>query len=257
MVAAASSRCSFSASMTFVTKYVPSANKAIRDGCPDRLAVVATLFGLEPAAPERCRVLEIGCAEGVHLAPLAELAPESHFRGVDLDARAVEAGNATIASLGLRNVTLECGDFRTLSLAERALRHHRRAWRLLVGSSRNSRCALVLHRGRARRSGRRVRELQRASRQSCSSPRARARAAPRPLARRSPRTHRARARSRGGATPRAAAAWFLVCTLAQRARAFRRARAIRSCTTTTSPKRTKASGSRASWSTWRVMGSNT
>ncbi|HVR19301.1 MAG TPA: class I SAM-dependent methyltransferase [Polyangiaceae bacterium] len=102
--------------MTFVTKYVPSAHKAIRDGCPDRLAVVATLFGLEPAAPERCRVLEIGCAEGVHLVPLAELAPESAFRGVDLDARAVEAGNATIASLGLRNLTLECGDFRTLSI---------------------------------------------------------------------------------------------------------------------------------------------
>jgi SAM-dependent methyltransferase len=101
--------------VTFVTNYVPSSNKAIRDGCPDRLAVVAMLFGMEPAPPERCRVLEIGCAEGAHLVPLAELAPESRFLGVDLDPRAVELGNESVARLGLANLTLKVADFRAIS----------------------------------------------------------------------------------------------------------------------------------------------
>ena len=60
-------------------------------------------------------MLEIGCAEGVHLAPLALLAPESRYLGVDLDPRAVEKGNETIATLGLDNVRLECADFRELA----------------------------------------------------------------------------------------------------------------------------------------------
>jgi SAM-dependent methyltransferase len=115
VVAAVASRCFLIDSVTFVTTYVPSANKAIRDGCPDRLAVVSRLFGGEPAPPERCRVLELGCAEGAHLVPLAELAPESRFLGVDLDARAVERGNELVARLGLTNLTLETADFRAIS----------------------------------------------------------------------------------------------------------------------------------------------
>ena len=98
--------------MTSSPAYVPSANKAIPDGCPDRLAVVAKLFGLESTPPEACRVLEIGCAEGVHLAALATLFPESRHLGIDLDQRAVEKGNETLSALALDNATLECSDFR-------------------------------------------------------------------------------------------------------------------------------------------------
>jgi len=32
---------------------------------PDRLSALATLFGLEPAPLDRCRVLEVACADGV------------------------------------------------------------------------------------------------------------------------------------------------------------------------------------------------
>src|SRR5262245_34060037 len=99
--------------MTAPTTYLPSANKAIRDGCPDRLAVVGKLFGVHSAPPERCRVLEIGSAEGVHLAPLAVAAPASRFLGVDSDPRAVEKGNETVSRLSLDNLTFECADFRT------------------------------------------------------------------------------------------------------------------------------------------------
>jgi hypothetical protein len=43
--------------MTDFTAYLPSANKAIRDGSPDRLNVVATLFGLAAVPLETSRVL--------------------------------------------------------------------------------------------------------------------------------------------------------------------------------------------------------
>lgn len=38
---------------------------------PDRLATLATLFGLETAAIEDSRVLEVGCADGANLIPMA------------------------------------------------------------------------------------------------------------------------------------------------------------------------------------------
>ena len=38
---------------------------------PDRLAAMASLFGLEPPDPRTARVLEIGCAAGANIAPMA------------------------------------------------------------------------------------------------------------------------------------------------------------------------------------------
>ena len=42
---------------------------------PSRLSVVATLFGLDPPPVETCRVLELGCASGGNLIPMAEGLP--------------------------------------------------------------------------------------------------------------------------------------------------------------------------------------
>ncbi len=79
---------------------------------PDRLATVARLFGMEPAPVTRCRVLELGCAAGGNLIPMAELLPGSEFVGIDLSARQVEEGAAAVEALGLRNVSLRHGDLR-------------------------------------------------------------------------------------------------------------------------------------------------
>src|SRR5688500_14111459 len=46
---------------------------------PDRLAVLARLFGMTPAHPSRCRVLELGCAAGGNLIPMALDAPDARF----------------------------------------------------------------------------------------------------------------------------------------------------------------------------------
>jgi methyltransferase-like protein/SAM-dependent methyltransferase len=74
---------------------------------PDRLATVATLFGLNPPRLERCRVLELGCAAGGNLIPMALSLPRATFLGIDLSHRQVADGRATVQALGLKNVSLQ------------------------------------------------------------------------------------------------------------------------------------------------------
>ena len=57
---------------------------------PDRLATLGHLFGLTPTPITRCRVLELGCAGGGNLIPMAFHLPDSEFIGVDLSGRHVE-----------------------------------------------------------------------------------------------------------------------------------------------------------------------
>lgn len=81
---------------------------------PDRLATIAALLGLNPAAPDNCRVLELGCAGGGNLIPMALAMPNSQFVGVDYAARQIDSGRDTIAQLGLSNIRLEQADIRDL-----------------------------------------------------------------------------------------------------------------------------------------------
>jgi methyltransferase-like protein/SAM-dependent methyltransferase len=73
---------------------------------PDHLAAVARLFGLSPPRVETCRILELGCACGDNLIPMAIALPDADFIGIDLSGRQVEQGRATIAALGLGNIEL-------------------------------------------------------------------------------------------------------------------------------------------------------
>jgi cyclopropane fatty-acyl-phospholipid synthase-like methyltransferase len=80
---------------------------------PDRLATVATLLGLRPAPPGRCRVLEIGCGNGGNLIPMAYAMPESTFTGIDLAATPIAQGKALVEQVGLKNITLLQQDLTT------------------------------------------------------------------------------------------------------------------------------------------------
>lgn len=73
---------------------------------PSRLATIATLFGMTPPPVERCRVLELGCASGGNLIPMAEMLPGSQFVGIDLSARQIADGQKLVDQLGLPNITL-------------------------------------------------------------------------------------------------------------------------------------------------------
>ena len=73
---------------------------------PDRLAVVATLYGIDPPSVDRCRVLELGCGDGWNLISMAYGLPNSEFTGIDLASTPIERGKAFCQELGLRNVHL-------------------------------------------------------------------------------------------------------------------------------------------------------
>ena len=60
---------------------------------PDRLASMATLLGLEPAPVERCRVLDVGCAVGGNIIPMAYALPNSEFVGIDYSGRQIDIGH--------------------------------------------------------------------------------------------------------------------------------------------------------------------
>jgi methyltransferase-like protein/SAM-dependent methyltransferase len=85
---------------------VPYPSFPVPQAHPDPLATLATLFGLRPAPVERCRVLELGCADGGHLIAMADRLPGSEFVGIDLSPRQIDTGRATVAALGLKNITL-------------------------------------------------------------------------------------------------------------------------------------------------------
>jgi SAM-dependent methyltransferase len=81
---------------------------------PDRLATVATLFGLRPAPPGACRVLELGCGDGGNLVPMAYVLPGGTFHGIDLSARAIERARGLAEALSLANVRFEHADLTRL-----------------------------------------------------------------------------------------------------------------------------------------------
>ena len=89
---------------------VPYGDSCFFDTHPDYLATLAGLHGLAPAGVDRCRVLELGCAGGGNLIPMALENPDARFVGVDLSPRQVAAGQAIVAELGLGNIDLRATD---------------------------------------------------------------------------------------------------------------------------------------------------
>jgi len=74
---------------------------------PDRLATMATLFGMTPQSIESCRVLELGCASGGNLIPMAFTLPGSTFVGIELSEKQVSEGKKNIEGIGLKNVEIK------------------------------------------------------------------------------------------------------------------------------------------------------
>ena len=89
---------------------LPYAHAAFAWAHPDRLAVVGALHGIEPTPVERSAVLDLGCALGGNLIPMAAVLPDSRFLGVDLSAAQIEQGRTVVERLGLTNVQLRQQD---------------------------------------------------------------------------------------------------------------------------------------------------
>lgn len=93
---------------------IPYPTGAIVHSHPDRLATMATLFGMSPAPLTACRVLEIACGNGNNLIPMAHLLGGSEFVGLDLAATPISQGRAAISELGLQNISLHHRDLQTV-----------------------------------------------------------------------------------------------------------------------------------------------
>lgn len=91
---------------------VPYRHGAVPDSHPARTGAVARLLGIAAAPPDCCRVLELGCGEGMNLLPLAERFPKSQFTGVDFSAKQIATAESARAACGIGNARFICADLR-------------------------------------------------------------------------------------------------------------------------------------------------
>lgn len=89
---------------------LPYGSVPVAESHVERLAATAALMGMAPPDTLRPRVLELGCAEGGNLVPMAFDLPGGEFVGVDLSAQQIATGQALVRELGLTNIRLEQRD---------------------------------------------------------------------------------------------------------------------------------------------------
>lgn len=111
---------------------LPYRHGAIPHTHPARTGAVALLLGRPAAAAERCRVLELGCAEGGNLLPLAERLPAAEFVGVDFSPVHIARAEAARAACGIGNARFVCADLREFEPAagafDRVIAHGVYSW---------------------------------------------------------------------------------------------------------------------------------
>ncbi|WP_163834078.1 methyltransferase regulatory domain-containing protein [Spartinivicinus ruber] len=73
---------------------------------PEHLASLGVLFGFTPINPLQCRVLEIGCAMGGNIIPMAMNYPDSEFVGIDISKNQIDIATDQAANLRLKNIKL-------------------------------------------------------------------------------------------------------------------------------------------------------
>jgi len=94
---------------------VPYDSFPFAESHPARMAGMARLFGLSAPALTSARVLELGCASGGNLLPLAARYPSAELVGVDLAEVHISHADEHRRELGLENVTFRRADIRDLA----------------------------------------------------------------------------------------------------------------------------------------------
>lgn len=87
--------------LPYVAEPFPSTHPAL-------LGAIARLFATEAAPVGEARILELGCAVGGNIIPLAARHPQATLVGVDLSSAQVAAARARIADLKLANIEIRC-----------------------------------------------------------------------------------------------------------------------------------------------------
>jgi methyltransferase-like protein/ubiquinone/menaquinone biosynthesis C-methylase UbiE len=87
---------------------IPYASLVYADTHPNKLATLATLFGLTPPAVKTGgRILELGCGNGTNLIAIAQTLPQAQCWGIDAAIKQIQAGQNQAKQLGLSNVNLK------------------------------------------------------------------------------------------------------------------------------------------------------
>lgn len=84
---------------------------------PNRIGALARLHGIAAALPDAARVLELGCASGGNIMPMAVRCPAARFVGIDLSRQQIDEGRSNVARLGLGNIELICASIMDLDPA--------------------------------------------------------------------------------------------------------------------------------------------
>lgn len=85
----------------------PYDSLAIKQSHPLHLYKIARLCGLEATPVAQAKVLELGCASGGNIIPMAYHLPQATFLGIDLSEKQIEQGITVIEELQLKNIQLK------------------------------------------------------------------------------------------------------------------------------------------------------
>ncbi|KAB2642495.1 MAG: methyltransferase domain-containing protein [Verrucomicrobia bacterium] len=103
--------------LLYQTHRYPAMSHPLSD--PAVTAVAARLGGLTTAEPRHARILEIGCASGHNLLPLARRWPQSQWVGIDLAVPAIAEARQLAAEAGIANVEFHAVDLRYFDPGDR------------------------------------------------------------------------------------------------------------------------------------------
>ncbi len=99
----------------YETLTYPAMSHPVSD--PAVSSVAARLGGLQTPHPASARILEIGCASGHNLIPLAMRWPECFCEGIDLSENAIRDATDLAQAAGVRNVAFHTADLRDFTPA--------------------------------------------------------------------------------------------------------------------------------------------
>ncbi|WP_394825386.1 methyltransferase domain-containing protein [Pendulispora albinea] len=95
---------------------LPYTDHAYAESHPNRLAAVAHLSGWAPPELTRARILEIGCARGGNLLPMAASLPGASLLGIDRSERQIEEAARVVEATGLANTVFRRASFEEVEL---------------------------------------------------------------------------------------------------------------------------------------------
>jgi tetratricopeptide (TPR) repeat protein/ubiquinone/menaquinone biosynthesis C-methylase UbiE len=97
-----------------VSSAIPKSNTVAPYLSATRIQASAWLYGIDGAAPDRARILDIGCGDASHLMPFALAYPQAEIIGIDLSPEKIDAGQLQFKLAGIKNTQLFCADLENL-----------------------------------------------------------------------------------------------------------------------------------------------